>query len=87
MTQANVYESNGERGGWAVRPSKTGWIISGWSRVQGKRTGWVELYSYDQVSRTMCWDDGQATLNYNPAIAWVREKFQPRIIQRGYKVE
>jgi hypothetical protein len=87
MTQANVYESAGEYGGWSVRPSKTGWIISGWSRVQGERSGWVELYSYKQVSRTMCWDDGQAALNYNPAIAWVRKNFTPRIIRRGYKVQ
>lgn len=87
MTQASVCESNGERGGWSVRPSKTGWIISGWSRVSGERSGWVELYSYEQVSRTMCWDNGQAALNFNPAIAWVRGKFSPRIIRCGHRVQ
>jgi len=41
-----TYTSDGERGGYTAREGLRGWVVEGWSRVAGERTGWRCLVSY-----------------------------------------
>lgn len=40
------FEKNGENSGYCVHESAKGWIVEGWSRYQGSRTGWKKLVPY-----------------------------------------
>jgi len=44
--QPQTYTSDGERGGYTAREGLRGWVVEGWSRVAGERTGWRCLVSY-----------------------------------------
>jgi len=43
------YESRGEWGGYTVREGRHGWIVEGWSAVQGSPSGWRVLVAYDAL--------------------------------------
>ena len=43
------YEKNYDWSGYTVRTSKKGWIIEGWSRISGGRSGWKHLLYYDDA--------------------------------------
>ena len=42
------WTQDGERGGYTVRPSKRGWIVERWSRVQGAITDSRHLVAYSE---------------------------------------
>lgn len=46
MTNKGTYTREGQRGGYTVRESKKGWIIEGWSQVQGEPTDYKYLLPY-----------------------------------------
>lgn len=47
MKDQKVYEGGGERGGWMIHESKTGYVIEMWSRNQGSMTSqrWLVRFS------------------------------------------
>jgi len=45
-TTDNVYTSDGEWGGYSVRPGPTGWIVEGWGLVSGSHAGGRTLVTY-----------------------------------------
>ena len=42
----NIYQSNGEWSGFSVRQSCTGYVVNGWSRIEGERDGWRALLPF-----------------------------------------
>jgi len=44
-----TYEKNGEWGGYSIKESKKGWIIEGWSRIQGNTTDYKILLPYEST--------------------------------------
>ena len=50
-TPPQTYERTWEWSGYSIREGRKGWIVDGWSRVQGLRTGWRYLVSYAVVPR------------------------------------
>lgn len=42
-----MFERNGEWSGYKITKSSTGFVVSGWSRIQGNPDGYKYLYKYD----------------------------------------
>lgn len=38
-----AFEHRGQWSGYKVHASRTGWVVAGWSAIQGQQTGWRYL--------------------------------------------
>lgn len=68
-----AYEKSGQRGGYEIKETKNGYMVSFWSRMQGEKSGTVYLVKFnDDFVRGMDmganWNDyvsnGEALVNF-----------------------
>jgi hypothetical protein len=83
-----MYYKHGEWSGFTIHPSKTGWIIDSWSRIQGEMTDTKTLVNFDdQFPKDMdlfdVWND---TMFNGDALSYYGQS-NGKILRKGFIVE
>jgi hypothetical protein len=76
--------------GYTIRRTRTGYVVSGWSRIRGERTGEVRLLPYSadipaDADLDAAWNEGHRVGEIVYARAMEMEG--ARILQRGLLVQ
>jgi len=87
-----MYEKNGEWSGYSIQESETGWIIEGWSRVQGCTTDYKYLLPYENMDYKQGTDLHQEHSNFFDVGEYLFEMCKSnyvkyKVLNEGYKVQ
>ena len=89
-----MYENQKEWSGYRVRESKKGWIIEGWSRIQGNKTNYKYLVPFSTKKKVGSLYPAETNLTaahnefmeIGQYIAEVEKEFA-QVLEKGYIVE
>lgn len=93
---SNIYERESDFGGQTIKESKKGWLVEGWSRYQGNRTGYRFLIPFEKCGVKQGknleedYNDGMTNGEYLLQDYWItmdNNYKSIKILNKGYEVQ